>query len=352
MPTLQKRLMNRASIAGMVGTTGLFLAGSVIAPYISQEISRNEDFFNIFEKKYSFGEEYTKSIDAILMKDERAQVNSVIIELGGTVPNYGVHYYYRFKTSEQNLVERYLYCLRFHKKREFIGDQVTVTYHCYVGLFNDVTYENVMSRIKSIDPDLIQTISIDTASHVPRLVYCKKICHPAHARQDIALDHISQLYHKDKNHNVKTIIFGARGTGKTYVGRLLKRRLEKKGMIAYLFDDFNPASVGVNIQYALNQASQKTPVIIIVDEINALYNEVTKEKQEFDTRLQYTRNKQSFNNMLDLIGDTKYVVAIYTTELSIEQLNENEDHKSFFRRGRVDFFLNMTEETCTLVQNI
>lgn len=343
--------MDYKTVVDGIKTTGFMLMGSMVTSYITQEMAKNEDFFNVFERKYSFGDEYTKMIDNMLMKDDRAQVSSIINELGETVPNFGVHYFYLYKKTEQSTLQKYLYCIRFYKKRELIGDQAASTYHCYVGFFNDVTYESIMSHISNIDPDLVQTISIDTASHTSRLIYCKKICRPAHPRQITALDHICKSYDEGKNHNVKTIICGARGTGKTYLGRLLKRRLEKQGINAHLFDDFNPASVGVNIQFALNMASQKTPVIIVIDEINVIYNEVTKEKQDFDTRLQYTRSKQSFNNMLDSIGDTKYVITLYTTESSIEQLNENEDHKSFFRRGRIDFFLNMTEESCTLVPN-
>lgn len=341
-------------IIGALATSGALLAGSLITSYVSQEMSKNEDFLNFFEKKYSFGEEYTKLIDNMLMKDGRGKVDSVINELGETVPNFGVHYFYLFKKTEQNIFQKYFYRMRFCKKREFMGDRIVTTYHCYVGFFNNDTYISAMLHINSIDSDLIQTISIDTASHVPKLVYCKKICQPAHARQITAIDHICALYNDEKKHNAKTIIYGARGSGKTYVGRLLKRRFETKGLNAYLFDDFNPSSAGVNLQWlVLNQASQKTPVIIVIDEINTAYEEVTKEKetQNFDSRLQYTRNKQSFNNMLDLISDTKYVIAIYTTELSVDQLNETDEYKSFFRRGRVDFFLNMTETTCTLVPN-
>jgi hypothetical protein len=348
--------MNHSTVVSALKTTGLFLtgslAGTIMTSYITQKINQDDEFFNITESKYSFGEEYTKSIDSMLMKDDFSQVSCIIYELGEKVPGFGTHYYYPFMKTKQSFLQKYLNCIRFIKRREIVGDKLVVSYQCYVGFFNSKTYEIVMRHLSSIDPDLIQTISIDTSSHMPKLIYAKKLCSLAHPRQVIALDHICELYNEGKNHNVKTIIYGNRGTGKTYIGRLLKKRLEQDGLIPYLFDDFNPASVGVNIQWlALNQASQKTPVILVIDEINTVYDEVTKEKQEFDSRLQYTKNIQSFNNMLDLFGDTKYVIVIFTTELSIEQLKERKDHKSFFRHGRVDFFLKMTKDNCSLEEN-
>ena len=53
--------------------------------------------------------------------------------------------------------------------------------------------------------------------------------------------------------------------------------------------------------------------------------------------------------MLDNISDAQYVTAIYTTELSPERLYAHEEWRSFFRPGRVDFFIKMTEETSTKV---
>ena len=53
--------------------------------------------------------------------------------------------------------------------------------------------------------------------------------------------------------------------------------------------------------------------------------------------------------MLDAIDNTKYVIAIYTTEKSpITLANSNEDFKSFMRPGRVDLFLEMTLNNCAI----
>lgn len=240
----------------------------------------------------------------------------------------------------------------FYKKREVIGEKIIFTYVCWVGYFGAETLEGALSYISNIDADMIKTISIDTASIIPRLLYGKKLCKEAKANQINILDHIINSYNENKSYNVKLIIHGERGTGKTYIGRLLKKRLDSLNYNAQLFDDFDPSSTGVNIQeLILNKASISTPVIMVIDEIDKAYDKITTQETVYDNRLQYTRNKQSFNGMLDLVGDTKYIIAIYTTEKTLDQLRENEEHLSFFRQGRVDFFVHMTATDSTITVN-
>jgi hypothetical protein len=54
---------------------------------------------------------------------------------------------------------------------------------------------------------------------------------------------------------------------------------------------------------------------------------------------------------LDNLSDTKHVITIYTTEKSYEELQSIERIKSFIRHGRVDFFINMTADKSTLIEN-
>jgi len=329
--------------------TTVILGTSLAVAYISQQLNK-EDALVFFQKKYTFGEEYTGIIDDMIIKDPRAEVGSIHTELDRRIPSIGNHYFY-YK-SDMSFIEKYLYYVRFVKKREVIVDRIISTYTCYVGLLNQGTFDNALTYINNIDTDMVRTISIDLAPMIPRLLYTKKICGLPRPNQITALDHIIRNYTPDKNHNVKVVVTGMRGTGKTYIARLLKKRIQNMNLNPQLFDDFNPDSVGVNIQeLILNKATNITPVIMVIDEIDITYNRVFAEKQLYDNRLQYTKDKQSFNNMLDVISDTKYVIAIYTTEKTIEQLQGNEEHLSFLRRGRVDFFLTMTDTECTMVEN-
>jgi hypothetical protein len=330
-----------------VGTGALLLGGSIVSTYLSHHMTRDDSGFYI-GKKYVFGEEYTSIIDDMLMKNPNVIINSELIELGRHLPGVGNHYFY----YDHESIVRWFFRICFTKKKEVIVDRIIYNYICWVGVFGDKTFDKALTFINSIDINTLRTISIDTAPMIPRILYGKKLCHESKRHQTTVLDHIISHFTEDNNYNTKLIISGERGTGKTYIGRLLKKRLDDLKYTSLLFDDFNPSSVGVNIQeLILNKASISTPVIIIIDEIDKAYDQVTTEETVYDNRLQYTRNKQSFNNMLDVISDTKYVIAIYTTEKSIDQLNENVEHRSFFRHGRVDFFVNMTSTESTITNN-
>lgn len=109
---------------------------------------------------------------------------------------------------------------------------------------------------------------------------------------------------------------------------------------------------GYNIgTMALKHASASSPVIIIINEIDIFYDKVFDEQPTYDPRTQYTKNKLTFNTMLDNLSDTKHVITIYTTEKSYEELQSIERIKSFIRHGRVDFFINMTADKSTLIEN-
>ena len=45
-----------------------------------------------------------------------------------------------------------------------------------------------------------------------------------------------------------------------------------------------------------------------------------------------------------MIGDTKNIITIYTTEKNPEKLYKNKKYHSFMRKGRIDMFINFTPQ--------
>ena len=119
-----------------------------------------------------------------------------------------------------------------------------------------------------------------------------------------------------------------------------------------LFDNFDPSVIGYDVnKHILQHASEKSPVILVINEIDILYHEVHEPRQYYDPRAApHIKNKLSFNNILDNIANTKYIITIFTTEKSPEELQAHHINYSFYRKGRLDFFIEMDQFSSTLVQ--
>ena len=85
-----------------------------------------------------------------------------------------------------------------------------------------------------------------------------------------------------------------------------------------------------------------------MNEIDQIYDQVFQTSTRYESRTSHTDSKVSFNNMLDAISRTPYVITVFTTERSPEYFlnfngsNSSYDYRPFFRQGRVDFFIRMT----------
>ena len=120
-----------------------------------------------------------------------------------------------------------------------------------------------------------------------------------------------------------------------------------------LFDNFDPSITGYDInKHVLQYATEESPIILVINEIDILYNEVHTAREYYDPRTPHTKNKLSFNNMLDNIANTKYVITIFTTEKSPDELQTEQINYPFYRKGRIDFFIKMDQFTSTIVDNV
>lgn len=158
--------------------------------------------------------------------------------------------------------------------------------------------------------------------------------------------------------NTKVIISGPSGVGKRYVGALLKSKIEdKEQSFVKLFYNVDLSTPGLNIQHILNMATRKSPVIMIVPNIDRNYAQVYQDEDSsrYLGGTAPTDSKLSFNNTLDAVESAENVIAIYTTtktkkELDAVKVNSgygfsSQDYRSFYREGRVDLFKTLKEGT-------
>lgn len=349
-----------AVIATGIGVTGA-MGGAIASNAIIKKSDVSLfDYFSgkIFHFMY-YSEEYTEIIDALLMDtNKKNKIGHKIATNNGTiVPGYGKHEIKLDVKIKNKIEKRTLDIEKIFVKSPVTDKNMTIYRAKYFWKSSVIIALTLLENIKQIykTGKNISTISIDTSSETPKLLPVRKIYHSPKPNQTKALKHIMTKWNHLHYYNIKVVICGERGVGKTQMGTIIKRHLDTTyaDCFSRLYDDFNPKSVGVNIKSsALQSATANSPVIIVINEIETIFDYVIDDtKQNFDPRLQHAKDRNTFNNMLDDIGSMLYVITIFTTEKSPEQLKANPEYKSFIRKGRVDFFIKMTETDSELVVN-
>lgn len=313
--------------------------------------------YNIFQ----FPDEYTDLIDMMLAKDPKAIVRDWIMKSTSLrVPAVGYHLYYWSGCGDR----LYWHYVTFEKK---LSPQNTYYYVCHCSKRQIETFGEAVTKIFKTETGKIRTISIDTSRPSgPFPLFVDKICsgNPL-PHQKTAIDHIIQTFSTDPNRNCKVCISAVRGSGKSYLGRLVKQVLEAnpqfKDCLFRLYDDFNPSAPGCSIKFlVLQNAKAYTPVILIIDEVDICFGLASDgNRADKHATTVHTKDKKTFNDMMDAIGDTQNIIAIFTTEKSPAELYTNANWHSFMRKGRIDYFLqylpvahtNPTQFTCAKVQH-
>jgi hypothetical protein len=335
------------------------------ANYIGQKATGDADWYDFIHNYVAYSSEYTDTIDRLLMIPDHGLVKQIKrISDNQFIPDTGVHYYYPGKGDRRSWRRFYTHYMGLRKIETKMNDFFVYHYVSF-SLPNQAgmeTFEIFDNQIRgyilpgqvSVQNNIIKVISIDTSTHIPKTTTLNKLCKNAKNHQRHAMDLIMNRWNERNDFNSKIIISGKSGIGKTYSAMLVKKEIERRNpnTNVRLFDDFDPSSIGVNInELALKFANKNNPVILVVNEIDVAYNKVLHDQEPYDSRIQYTRNKQTFNNLMDTLGSMPYVMTILTTEKSPEDLYKQSDFHSFMRKGRIDYFLRMTGNSTALVEN-
>ncbi len=305
----------------------------------------------------------TSTIDRMLMNKNHSQLGLTSLQMGNRlIPGLGHHHYYSEHSENRSRLSTWTrYITLIKKEEESKGShKQTQNLNYYVLIFspfNQDISEKFKQELFSTDHNYIKAIHIDTSGYEVRETLVSRSCgHPQYHQKE-AIQEIVNHWTDPGNiyFNTKIILSGPSGVGKSYTGELLKKYLENKDINTHLntfvqlFIDFNPSTPGLDIDtVVLSKASRESPVIIIMNEIDQIYDQVFQTSTRYESRTSHTDSKVSFNNMLDAISRTPYVITVFTTERSPEYFlnfngsNSSYDYRPFFRQGRVDFFIRMT----------
>lgn len=320
-----------------------------LAPF-STHLSTSHALFSFYFDCYTFPEEYTELIDSLLVSPNGLVHNKLDISKNMYIPAIGKHYYY-LNARDKKFLTRMFITL---EKKQVEGTTKTY-YMCFVRWLRDNVFMSFASKLFTEAKNTVRVISIDNSrTDKMGLCFLTKKAFPPKNNQKNAITSIATDYMKHRN--TKVLISGVRGLGKSVIGRMVKKYLENPnyGFLSVdLYDDVNPIMIGLNINtLILSRASRNRPTIIIIDEIDKVYEHANTPLNTYgDSRTQHAQNKGTLNKMFDNIGDIPNIIAIYTTEVSIEKLQNTENFKSFMRHGRIDMFIHMTKNESNIQMN-
>jgi hypothetical protein len=295
--------------------------------------SSNKYWYDIYHKYFTFGSEYTHRIDQILSDPNHGKMGPfIVIAPGKHIPGPGYHRYYINRRRIYKSMEDHQHYVGLEKIR--MEDQDQYYYLAWISplKFGVEALQDLERKIMNSDDQYVQTISIDVIDDHPQLTGMTKICHSPHPHQEVIINEILRYWTIDHDYNAKILIMGPSGCGKSYIGLLLKKII---GGHIRLYDDFDPTIANLNVnQLILNYASMDTPVILVINEINLLYDRVITSCSS------KIRPLPRFINLLDTIASTPHVIIIYTSSRS--DLFSIEAYQSFLRPGRIDLISTMT----------
>ena len=132
---------------------------------------------------------------------------------------------------------------------------------------------------------------------------------------------------------------GVSGSGKSTIGLLLAKELG--GSMCHTFNPTNPGD-SLHYVYDYSAASDESPLILMLEEINMMLHMITENKIPLHKNLHtMVYNKSTFNTFLDDMCMYKNIILIMTSNESKQKIDEIDC--SYLRKGRVDASFVMSE---------
>lgn len=154
-------------------------------------------------------------------------------------------------------------------------------------------------------------------------------------KQKSIIDDIMDNYNNSRNYIGRYLISGETGTGKSFIAKLLAKKLKSHLTFDIKLDlpggDINPVYINAE------SITKETPLIILFDEwdimIKNIHNAEYKKRHEWLITPIY--NKESYNNfMSEKVLLFPYVIYIFTMNSKIEDMDKLDP--CYLRKGRID----------------
>ncbi len=339
------------------------------------------DLYGLTHTIFNYDEVYTKAIDDLLMKGFRARTNysrvsrTKRIATDIIIPDKGIHYYYPFLDPNLNesieiakkskdYMHKWMYYVCFRKIEVKLANVLKYYYvsyylpfQCGVDSFvkfdTFISTDNPIGKIKGVQ--VMKVISICVTPKGTTFTELDKICENPWNSQKKALTNVIDHFDSPANikKNTKVMICGESGSGKSYIGLLVKNYLAKlpTPIDSNLYIDFSPSSTISMTDILRDSQSNNKVVILLVNEMDIFYEETSTGTAS--GTLYHTRNKNTFHNLIDTIDGCKNMIMIMTSEKTPKELYATNRYDSFMRVGRIDFFveMNMDKENAAKINN-
>ncbi len=176
--------------------------------------------------------------------------------------------------------------------------------------------------------------------------------HTIHPSQQLIVDWTVNQYVESQDKNVTILVSGEPGLGKSTLAFLISQRFKQDlGVDPYLIKGFNINSEEMQYHPIMNHynPSNNCPIILLLDEIdialqraNASTINVDPSKPMMQQSHAISGNKTNMNNFLDSINDESFLITVVTTNVPIEEMQEQ--YGVYIRQGRFHMHFQMVSE--------
>lgn len=226
----------------------------------------------------------------------------------------------------------------------------------------------VIDLIGKFYDDKLKTIINGDANRI-RVVNCSIVNHQINVRvmnkppldriflgQRTIVDYAISTYRLKNNKNVTILVSGAPGLGKSTIAFIIAQRIKcELGVDPYLIKGFNVMSEEIQYHPIIGHYSPKNdcPIVLLLDEFDLAMKRADKpDDDDSENRFQMSNlaiasNKTNLNGFLDSINDESFLITVATTNMPIDDLNEN--FGVYCRKGRFDKHFEMISKDKTTV---
>jgi hypothetical protein len=196
-------------------------------------------------------------------------------------------------------------------------------------------YNNIIDNILNGNADRIRVLNCSVITEQIFVRFMDKTpLQNIHPSQQTIIDYVIDTYSNSITKNVTILITGVPGGGKSTVAfgitQIMKKRL---AVDPYLVKGFNINCEEIQYHPIINQYSPKdaSPVILLLDEIDIALKNANSDKDDNKAHA-ISANKTNLNNFLDAINDEQFLITVATTNMDINQINNQ--YGVYCRKGR------------------